>query len=144
LHTTGAQGTVNRIIDVCPSGQQDQIRTQLSTAIIGVLSQALKPCITGGRIAAYELLVVHSGIANLIRENKTYRITSSIQTGAKYGMRLLDDSLFGLWREEKITAEDALGKADSPDDLAKRIALARKGLFDDDADVDQEAAAQAH
>jgi twitching motility protein PilT len=132
LHTTGAQGTVNRIIDVFPSNQQDQIRTQLSTAIIGVLSQALIPRIGGGRVAAYEMLVVNSGIANLIRENKTYRITSAIQTGAKFGMRLLDDSLFKLWREEKITVEDALEKSNSPDDLGKRIALAKKGLFDDE------------
>ncbi len=139
LHTTGAQGTVNRIIDVFPSNQQDQIRTQLSTAIIGVLSQALIPRIGGGRVAAYEMLVVHSGIANLIRENKTYRITSSIQTGMKYGMRLLDDSLFNLWKDEKITAEDALGKSNAPDDLAKRIAQAKRGLFDDEADVEQEA-----
>jgi twitching motility protein PilT len=140
LHTTGAQGTVNRIIDVFPPSQQDQIRTQLSTAIIGILSQALVPRIGGGRVAAYEMLVVHSGIANLIRENKTYRITSSIQTGAKFGMRLLDDSLFNLWREEKITIEDALAKSNSPDDLAKRISQARRGMFDDEQDVEQAAA----
>ena len=138
LHTTGAQGTVNRIIDVFPSNQQDQIRTQLSTAIIGVLSQALIPKVGGGRVAAYEMLVVNSGIANLIRENKTYRITSAIQTGAKYGMCLLDDSLFKLWRDEKITAEDALAKSNAPDDLAKRIALAKRGMFDDEDDVDRD------
>ena len=135
LHTTGAQGTVNRIIDVFPTNQQEQIRTQLSTAIIGVLSQALLPKIGGGRCAAYEMLVVTPGIANLIRENKTYRITSQIQTGAKFGMMLLDDSLFKLWKEEKITAEDALQKANNPDDLATRIADAKRGLFDDDQDV---------
>ena len=131
LHTNSAQGTINRIIDVFPANQQDQIRTQLSTAIIGVLSQALLPRIGGGRCAAYECLVVTSGIANLIREGKTFRITSQIQTGAKYGMILMDDSLFKLWRDEKITAEDALGKAHNPDDLAKRIAAARRGMFDE-------------
>ena len=83
LHTTGAQGTVNRIIDVFPTNQQEQIRTQLSTAIIGILSQALLPKIGGGRVAAYEMLVVTPAIANLIRENKTFRITSAIQTGAQ-------------------------------------------------------------
>src|SRR5476651_656907 len=76
LHTTGAQGTVNRIIDVFPTSQQEQIRTQLSTSIIGILSQALLPRITGGRVAAHEMLVVTPAIANLIRENKTFRITS--------------------------------------------------------------------
>ena len=96
LHTTGAQGTVNRIIDVVPTNQQEQIRTQLSTSIIGILSQALLPRISGGRVAAYEMLVVTPAIANLIRENKTFRINSSIQTGHKLGMQLLDDHLFRL------------------------------------------------
>ena len=97
LHTNSAQGTVNRIIDVFPTNQQDQIRTQLSTSIIGVLAQGLVPKIGGGRIACYEMLVVTPAIGNLIRENKTFRITSAIQTGAKYGMILMDDSLFNLW-----------------------------------------------
>lgn len=135
LHTNSAQGTVNRIIDVFPTNQQDQIRTQLSVSIIAVLSQTLVPRIGGGRIAAHELLVVTPGIANLIRENKTYRITSSIQTGYKHGMILMDDALFNHWKNEKITVEDALAKAMTPDDLAKRIANAQKGMFDDDDDV---------
>jgi twitching motility protein PilT len=137
LHTTGAQGTVNRIIDAFPTNQQEQVRTQLSTAIIGVLSQTLLPKIGGGRVAAYELLVVTSAIANLIRENKTFRINSSIQTGAKYGMILLDDYLFRLWREERCTAEEVLLKAQNQDDLAKRIANAQKGMFDDDEEVQE-------
>ena len=77
-----------------PTNQQEQIRTQLSVAIIGILSQALLPKIGGGRVAAYEMLVVTPAIANLIRENKTFRITSAIQTGQKLGMQLLDDHLF--------------------------------------------------
>ena len=139
LHTNSAQGTVNRIIDVFPTNQQDQIRTQLSTSIIGVLSQALIPKIGGGRIAAHELLVVTPGIANLIRENKTFRITSAIQTGYKHGMILMDDALFNHWKNEKISIEDAIAKAISPDDLAKRIANAQKGVFDDDQDVEDAA-----
>jgi twitching motility protein PilT len=141
LHTNSAQGTINRIIDVFPTNQQDQIRTQLSTSIIAVLAQTLCPRIGGGRCAAYELLVVTPGIANLIRENKTYRITSSIQTGYKHGMVLMDDSLFKLWRDEKVTIEDVLAKAMSPDDLAKRIANAQKGVFDDESDVEDTARA---
>ena len=147
LHTTGAQGTVNRIIDVFPTNQQEQIRTQLSTSIIAVLSQCLIPRIGGGRIAAHELLVVTPGIANLIRENKTFRINSSIQTGAKLGMQLLDDAVFGLWRENQISVEDALAKSNSPDELAKRIARARQGIsdegpsYDGDDDGDEEIAA---
>jgi twitching motility protein PilT len=137
LHTTGAQGTINRVIDVFPNNQQAQIRTQLSVALIGVLSQALIPRISGGRIAAYEMLVVTPGIANLIRENKTFRITSAIQTGAKQGMVLLDDSLFSLWEREEITQEEALAKAGDASDLANRIAAAKQAMFDDEADVKQ-------
>ncbi len=138
LHTTGAQGTVNRIIDVFPTNQQDQIRTQLSTSIIAVLSQCLLPRTGGGRIAAHELLVVTPGIANLIRENKTFRINSSIQTGAKLGMQLLDDAIFNLWRENQISVEDALSKANSADELAKRIARARQGISDEGPDHDDD------
>jgi len=131
LHTTGAQGTINRIIDVFPTNQQDQIRTQLSVSIIGVLSQALIPKIGGGRVAAYELLVVTPGIANLIRENKTFRINSAIQTGSKLGMLLLDDSIFDLWHNNLISLEDALGKSNLPDEMAKRVAKARQGIIED-------------
>ena len=139
LHTTGAQGTVNRIIDVFPTNQQEQIRTQLSTSIIGVLSQTLIPKIGGGRVAAYEMLVVTPAIGNLIRENKTFRINSAIQTGAKLGMQLMDDALFKLWREEKVLPEDILVKAAQPEDLARRIANAKRGIFDDEDDINRQA-----
>src|SRR5204863_5420283 len=131
LHTNSAQGTINRIIDAFPGNLQDQIRTQLSTALVGIVAQTLLPKIGGGRLAAYEILVVTSGNANLIRENKTFRISSAIQTGAKFGMQLMDDALFKAWREEKCTLEDVLGKAQNPDDLAKRILNAQRGLGDD-------------
>ena len=133
LHTTGAQGTINRIIDVFPTNQQEQIRAQLSTSIIAVLSQTLVPKIGGGRIAAFEMMVVTSAVQNLIRENKTFRINSMIQTGAKHGMMLLDDSLFSHWRNELITMEDACSKSNSPDDLMRRIANAKRGIVDDPA-----------
>jgi twitching motility protein PilT len=132
LHTTGAQGTVNRVIDVFPTNQQEQIRTQLSTAIIGILSQALLPKIGGGRVAAYEMLVVTPAIANLIRENKTFRITSAIQTGAKMGMQLLDDHMFKLWREGTVDKREVLMKANNPEELAAKIARAERGLFEDE------------
>ena len=132
LHTNSAQGTINRIIDAFPGNLQDQIRTQLSSTLIGVLAQTLIPKIGGGRCAAYELLVCTSAISNLIRENKTFRINSAIQTGAKFGMQLMDDSLFHLWREEKITVEDALAKSQRADDLAQRIVNAKRGIFEDD------------
>jgi len=133
LHTTGAQGTVNRIIDVFPTNQQEQIRTQLSTSIIGILSQTLVPRVNGGRIGAYEMLVVTPAIANLIRENKTFRINSAIQTGAKLGMRLLDDSLFNIWRKEICSKEDALERAQYPDEFLARVNKAERGVFDDES-----------
>jgi twitching motility protein PilT len=136
LHTNSAMGTVNRIIDAFPGNLQDQIRTQLSTALVGIVAQTLLPKIGGGRCAAYEILVVTSGIANLIRENKTFRISSAIQTGSKFGMQLMDDTLFKLWKEEKVTIEDALGKAANPDDLAKRILNAQRGGPDEMPKVD--------
>ena len=137
LHTSSAAGTINRVIDVFPTNQQDQIRTQLATSIIGILAQQLLPRIGGGRVAAFETLVVTPGIANLIRENKIFRITSAIQTGSKYGMQLLDDHLFEHWKNELGTKEDCLAKANSPDDLAKRIADAERGAFDDEIPDDE-------
>jgi twitching motility protein PilT len=130
LHTTGAQGTVNRIIDAFPTNQQEQVRTQLSTAIIGVVSQTLLPKIGGGRVAAYEILVCTSAIGNLIRENKTFRINSAMQTGAKLGMQLLDDCLFKLWNEKKVTEQDVLAKCANPADLAARIENAKQGIYE--------------
>jgi twitching motility protein PilT len=135
LHTTGAQGTVNRIIDVFPTTQQEQIRVQLSTSIIGIVSQALLPKVGGGRVGAYEMLVVTPAIANLIRENKTYRVNSAIQTGHKLGMHLLDDQMFKLWREGKVEKHEIIIKANAPDELAAKIARAEKGMFDDDDDA---------
>lgn len=136
LHTNSAQGTVNRIIDAFPGNLQDQIRTQLASSLIGVVAQTLLPKIGGGRCAAYEVLVVTSAIANLIRENKTFRITSAIQTGAKFGMQLMDDALYNHWLEERVAMEDVLTKAIEPDSLAKRIANARRALMEQQVDPD--------
>ncbi|MCP4081367.1 MAG: type IV pilus twitching motility protein PilT [Planctomycetaceae bacterium] len=130
LHTNSAQGTINRIIDAFPGNLQDQIRTQLSTTLIGVLAQTLLPKIGGGRVAAFETLVVTPAVGNLIRENKTFRINSAIQTGAKFGMQLLDDNLFDLWISEQVEMEDVLSKAHDPDALARRIATARRQMLD--------------
>lgn len=137
LHTNSAEGTVNRIIDVFPKEQQDQIRTQLSVALIGVLCQALLPRKPKGMVAAYELLVVTPAIGNIIRENKTYRITSEIQTGRKHGMRLMDDSLFDLWKQDLIEKDDAIRKANRPMELRARIEQAEAGMLDEEEDEDE-------
>jgi twitching motility protein PilT len=140
LHTNGASSTVNRIIDVFPQEQQDQIRTQLSTALIGVLSQTLLPRKPSGMCAAYEMMVVTPAIANLIRENKTYRIDSSIQTGRKHGMFLMDDSLFKLWRAGSVEKEEALGKAQKPQELSEKMRQAEEGTLQesDDDEIDDD------
>jgi twitching motility protein PilT len=140
LHTSGASSTIDRVITVFPEMEQDQIRTQLAGALIGVLSQALLPKKPEGLIAAYEMMVVTPAIRNLIRENKTYRIDSSIQTGRKHGMYLLDESLFRLWREDLCEKEEILLKSSKPTELAAKIAQAERGLDDEDemGDEDEE------
>jgi len=134
LHTSGAASTVDRVVTVFPENEQDQIRTQLAGSLIGVLSQALLPKKPEGLVAAYEMMVVTPAIKNLIRENKTYRIDSSVQTGRKHGMFLLDDSLFRLWREDICDKEEVLLKSSKPAELAAKIAQAERGLMDDDED----------
>ena len=103
-----------------------------------ILAQTLLPRKPKGLVAAYECLVVTPAISNLIRENKTYRINSSIQTGRKHGMILMDDSLFNLWRQGLVEEEEALFKSHKPNDLRDRIEMAKKGIFEDDAEEDEE------
>src|SRR3954447_20354726 len=139
LHTSGASSTINRIIDVFPKDQQDQVRTQLSTALIGVLSQTLLPRKGEGLVASYEMMVVTPAIQNLIRENKTYRIDSSIQTGGKDGMFLLDETLFKLWKDGLCDKEECLLRANKPADLAAKMAQYEKGQWEeDDEDFDED------
>lgn len=127
LHTTGAQGTINRVIDAFPVAQQEQIRVQLSTTLIAVLSQTLMRRIEGGRVAAYEFLLVTPAISNLIRENKTYRIDSSIQTGKKFGMQLLDEHLWDLYDRGVVEAEECLEKSRFPADFQAKIDTKLRG-----------------
>ena len=138
LHTSGAASTVNRIIDVFPKDQQDQVRTQLSTALMGVLSQALLPKKPEGVIAAYEMMVVTPAIQNLIRENKVYRIDSALQTGRKEGMFLLDESLFRLWKDGLCEKDEVLLKSSKPNELAAKIAQAERNELDDEDDDDDD------
>ncbi|MFH1369065.1 MAG: type IV pilus twitching motility protein PilT [Elusimicrobiota bacterium] len=116
LHTTDAAQTVDRIIDVFPPHQQQQVRVQLSTSLRGVVSQTLIPKADGvGRVAAREIMTVTPAISNLIREGKTHQIYSAIETGAKFGMISLDRALLNLVQSNTITQEDAIAKAHSPE-----------------------------
>ena len=122
LHTTGAARTVDRIVDAFPTNQQEQIRTQLSTSIVAVISQALMPRKDApGRIAAFEIMIATPSIRALIRDNKTFRITSDIQTGAKWGMQTLDSHLIELWRAGKISYEEMVTKAQDTEELLQQI-----------------------
>lgn len=118
LHTTGAVRTIDRITDAFPTNQQEQIRTQLAGNLKAVISEALLPRKSGfGRIAAFEVMVTTSAIQNLIRENKSYRITSAIQTGHKHGMNLMDEHLLALYRKGLISYDEAMSKAMEPDEF---------------------------
>ncbi len=118
LHTTGAVRTIDRIVDAFPTNQQEQIRTQLAGNLKSVISQTLLPKKSGfGRVAAFEIMVSTPAIQNLIRENKSYRITSAIQTGHKYGMNLLDEHLLALYRQGVVSYEEAMAKAQQPNEF---------------------------
>src|SRR5687767_1022570 len=122
LHTSGAASTINRVIDAFPTDQQEQVRVQLAGNLIAVLSQALCPRVdTDGMMAAYEFMYVTPGIQNLIRENKSFRIDSEIQTGKKYGMQLLDDNLWMNFQAGKISAEEAIDKSKIPRQMVDRM-----------------------
>src|SRR5580658_10484701 len=127
LHTSGCASTINRIIDAFPTDQQEQIRVQLSNNLIAVISQTLCPRVdTDGMCAAYEFMYLTPGIQNLIRENKVYRIDSEIQTGKRYGMQLLDETLFALYQAGKISAEETIDKSRIPGQMMDRFT--RHGL----------------
>ena len=132
VHTTGAQGTINRLIDAFPVNQQEQMRVQLSTSLIAVLSQMLLANQReGGRVAAFEFLVITPAIANLIRENKTFRIDSNIQTGKRHGMQLLDDHLWQLYNDGTITLEDMMDVARHGGAMQERLDRAQAGAPED-------------
>lgn len=114
LHTKGAANTIDRIIDVFPPEQQEQIRIQLADVLEFAVSKTLLPKVGGGRVAAYEILVATPAVRSLIRQNKSFQITSSMQTGRRQGMQLLDDALAELVRSGQITLEIALGVANDP------------------------------
>jgi twitching motility protein PilT len=122
LHTLGAAKTVDRIIDVFPPHQQQQIRIQLSTVIEAIISQQLLPTIDGkARVAAFEVMIATSAISNLIREEKTHQIDTAIQTGSKLGMQTLDNSLLNLYRRGLISQEVLMIQANNPDIMKKYL-----------------------
>lgn len=122
LHTIGAASTIDRVIDVFPTHQQQQIRIQLSMVLEAVISQQLIPTANNkGRVAAFEVMLANAAIKNMIREGKTYQIQSMIQTNGKLGMITMDDALYNLYRMGKITGEQALIFAQDQQAVEKRL-----------------------
>lgn len=117
LHTNDASQTVDRVIDVFPAEQQDQIRTQLSMSLAAVISQRLVPRVTGGRVAAYEILLGTTAVSNLIRENKVRQLRNIISTGQRDGMMVLEQSLAQLVSQQVISYETALDASVHPEDI---------------------------
>lgn len=115
LHTKGVANTVDRVVDVFPAEQQEQIRMLLAEVLECVIGQTLLPRVGGGRRAVFEVMVGTPAVKSLIRQNKSYQLVTSIQTGRKQGMILLDDALAGLVRRGEVTLENALSAANDPD-----------------------------
>jgi twitching motility protein PilT len=121
LHTNNASQTIDRIIDSFPGNQQDQIRAQLSTSLLGIFSQRLIPRVTGGLIPAYELLLNNNAVSNLIREKRTHEIDVVIETGMESGMINLNHSLMELVRAGEITIENAYQYSLNPKGLERML-----------------------
>jgi twitching motility protein PilT len=121
LHTNNASQTIDRIIDSFPAEQQDQIRLQLSSSLIGIFSQRLIPRISGGLVPAYELLINTSAVSNLIREKRTHEIDTVIETGSEQGMIDMNRTLADLVRRGEISADDAYKYSFRPNVLQKLL-----------------------
>lgn len=121
VHTTGATRTVDRIVDAFPSATKELIRAQLAGSLVAVISQTLCQRKSGGMKAAHEILILTNSAQQLIRENKTYRLTSEIQTGARLGMITLDQSLLNLVEKNEIQPEEALIKSQSVDWVREKL-----------------------
>ena len=121
LHTNSASSTITRIIDQFPPDQQETVRTQLASALNIVLCQTLLEKIGGGRIPAYEIMKVNSGMRNMIRENKIEQLPSSIQTSGNDGNILLDDYLFNIYIRRKITEVSMMERSADPKNLALKV-----------------------
>lgn len=121
LHTKGAVNTIDRIVDTFPSGQQDQVRVQLSMVLRTVVSQQLVPNTKGGLVPAFEIMHVNNAIRSLIRDSKTHQIDNAIAAGGAEGMISMDQSLLALYKGGEIAAETALAYADNPDQLKRRM-----------------------
>lgn len=121
LHTRGAVNTIDRIVDTFPSGQQEQVRAQLSMVLRTVVSQQLLPGTDGDLVPAFEVMHMNSAIRSLIRDSKTHQIDNVIASGSGEGMITMDNSILALYKAGKITAETAVGFASNPEQMKRRM-----------------------
>lgn len=121
LHTRSAPATVDRVIDVFPSDQQDQIRVQFAGSLQAVVAQQLLPMVGGGRVASIEIMVATAAVRNLIREGKSHQLMSSIETGAQYGMQQMDKVLAELHRNGVVTMEEAAARCNDRDNFMRHL-----------------------
>ena len=121
LHTNSAAESIDRMVGVFPSDQQEQIRTQLSNSIVAIISQQLLPKTGGGRVAALEIMIANSAIRNLIREAKAHQMVSIIQTQTGIGMQTMDQALRDLYMKGDITYDDAMARAHNAAELETMI-----------------------
>jgi twitching motility protein PilT len=122
LHTIDAPQTIDRIIDVFPTHQQQQVRIQLAGVLEAIISQQLIPAATGsGRVLACEVLIANAAVKNIIREGKVHQLKAIMQTNRQIGMQTMDQALYDLWKENKITAEEAIARSSNPQEMKARI-----------------------
>ncbi len=123
LHTKGAVNTIDRIVDTFPSGQQEQVRAQLSMVLRTVISQQLLPSVDGGLVPAFEIMHVNPAIRSLIRDAKTHQLENTINDGSKEGMITMEQSIVNLYKAGRISAETAMDYADKPEQIRRRLGI---------------------
>ena len=121
LHTNSTAEAINRIVDVFPTNQQEQVRIQLSFVLQGIVTQQLIPRIGGGRVLAMEILIVTPAVRAVIRDDKIHQIYSLIQAGAKYGMKTMNQSLAEIFQKRKISYNDAVGRSSNAAEFEEMI-----------------------
>jgi twitching motility protein PilT len=122
LHTIDAPQTIDRIIDVFPTHQQQQVRIQLAGVLEAIISQQLIPAATGsGRVLACEVLIANAAVKNIIREGKVHQLKAIMQTNRQIGMQTMDQALYDLWKENKISSEEAIARSSNPQEMKARV-----------------------
>ncbi|MCK4572752.1 MAG: Flp pilus assembly complex ATPase component TadA, partial [candidate division Zixibacteria bacterium] len=129
LHTNSAAESINRIVDVFPTNQQEQIRISLSFTLQAIVSQTLIPKIGGGRVMAMEIMVATPAIRALVRDDKVHQMYSMIQSGQKFGMKTMNQSLADLYLDKKVTLNDAMSHSSNPQELTEMLTRQKTPAF---------------